>query len=186
VNAAGLVVAGMLPLVAQQREAVAETKAALVNAQGHVDRRTAQGLAVPPSWTQRLEQLIRDHITEVAELGVVVDRLAELVVEEYDALVAWDDAAHRAALLEPRWVEVPPGERPIPAEERSWVRCARLVARAVQAVPGDAWSDAVHDALALIDPYREPGDGEAERIKQACRTAVRDAIKTTYAQETSG
>lgn len=133
----------------------------VAKALGHIGQRRTSGEPVPPSW---------------------IDRLAELVVEEYDALVAWDDAAHDGAIC-PAWVEVPPGERAVPSTEQSWIRVSRLVARAVQVVPGDGWNDCVHDSLMLIDPYREPGDGEVERIKTACRDAVRLAIRTTYASE---
>lgn len=143
-------------------ERVDAASRAVATALGHVGQRRTSGESVPPSW---------------------IERLAELVVEEYDALVAFDDAAHDGAIC-PAWVEVPPGERPVPSAEQSWVRVSRLVARAVQVVPGDGWNDATFDALCLIDPYREgPGTGEVERIRAACRDAVRGAIRATYSSE---
>lgn len=108
-----------------------------------------------------------------------IDRLADLIVEGYDAVCCLDDAAHDAAHV-PQWVEVPADQRPIPSTEVSWPRIARLVRRAVQAIPGDSWNDAVSDSLALIDPYRDCTADEVERIRGACREAVRQAVRASY------
>jgi hypothetical protein len=115
---------------------------------------------------------------------VWVARLADLAVEELDALWALDDAAHAAA-VEPAWVEVEsdsqdrPG-RAVPAEELSWARVARLLGRTVQCVAGLADADAVWDRMGAIDVGRELDAADLDAIKDKCRETVRWAIGTKY------
>lgn len=169
--------AACLPLARRQREAVEETARALVDAHGHVARRDPP---IPASWTARLDQLTRDHAAEVEEMGVVVARLADLMVEEYDALVCLDDAVHRAALSEPAWIDWPRGERPIPPEETSWPRVARLIGREIQLVAGMEPTEEMWDRLGAIDPHRGLGEGDLAAHEAAAREAIRATVIAVY------
>lgn len=180
VDEATMAVAKMLPLVRSQQAAVAETATALENATALVAQRIARDGGVPPTWTSRLDQLIRDHAVEVEELGVVVDVLADLIVEEFDALVAWDDVAHQAALVEPAWVEIPPGERAIPPDETSWARLSRIVAREIALVGGMELSDAAYDAHCALDATRPCEGSDLDQVTAGCRAAIRIAVVAHY------
>jgi hypothetical protein len=113
-----------------------------------------------------------------------VDRLGELWVEEFDALCCLDDAAHAGALAEPRWVEVAVGERPVPAEECSWVRVSRIVARELQAINGLNVSDEVYTRWVSLDAAaRDAEAGDAAGARERGRHAIRLVIAATYGEE---
>jgi hypothetical protein len=116
-----------------------------------VDERRRAGQHVPPAW---------------------VDRLAELEVDLFDALVAWDDASHAAAIC-PAWVGVPPGERAILAEEQSWSRISRIVAREIQQISRMNLPDDLYERWCAMDLAREPAAGDVERAKEKGREAIR-------------
>lgn len=108
-----------------------------------------------------------------------VDRLADLEVEELEALWSLDDAAAAAAVC-PAWVEVAQGGRAVSSTEVSWVRYARILARLIQQVAGLVPPDSVWDRLSGMDVTRECEAGDLEKVKQQCHDVIRFAVTSTH------
>lgn len=146
-------------------ERVDEAAAAVARGRAMVAERRRVGGAVPAAW---------------------VARLGDLVVEVVEARWALDDAAHAAATV-PGWVELTPGERGVPGDERSWARVARLFARVVEAAGaigvGEAGMDGVWDRLGGIPPGTSEDAGDLDEIRERCRAAVRWAVGAAHLSE---
>jgi hypothetical protein len=140
---------------------VDDATAATAKGLAAIGEKTRAGELVPASW---------------------VSRLADLEVEWLESLWALDDAAHQAA-VEPRWVEVAPGERAIPAEETSWARVSRIVARELQQISQMQLPDDLYEQWCALDVSQPCAEGDVEGVKAKGRAAIRWAIHAHYGQE---
>jgi hypothetical protein len=132
---------------------VDEATAAVAKGLAAIKARRDAGRHVPESW---------------------VDRLAELSVAEFDALVAWDDAANQAS-VEPRWVEGAGGTTNVD-------RMVRVLARAQQAVAGLTDPDRAWDRLGGLDPAGDLDEAGVEEAKARARELIRWAVGDAYGE----
>jgi len=144
-------------------ERVDVATAATANALRHIGDRRRAGEPVPAAW---------------------IARLADLEVAELEALIALDDAAAAASVC-PAWVEVAPTDRAVPAEERSWVRVSRILARLLQQVAGMELPDALYDEWVAMDVALTPDEATVETVTNNARAALRWVVAAHYGGETT-
>lgn len=115
-----------------------------------------------------------------------ITRLEAIYCELFDARCSLDDAAHQAALASPRWVVMSANnsggdDRPVLAEEKSWLRVLRIFARALEMPRAAGFDmDRCWDLLGEMDAARPMAEEDAAGATEQGRRLMRSVVRERY------